>query len=38
MMSMQAYLAFVAACIALALLPGPIVTLVIANEIGRAHV
>src|SRR6476659_10823333 len=31
MMSMQAYLAFVAACIALALLPGPIVTLVIAN-------
>ena len=27
MMSMQAYLAFVAACIALALLPGPIVTL-----------
>ncbi|KRQ06061.1 LysE family translocator [Bradyrhizobium sp. DASA03076] len=30
-MSMQAYLAFVAACIALALLPGPIVTLVIAN-------
>ena len=31
MMSMQAYLAFVAACIALALLPGPIVTLVVAN-------
>ena len=31
MMSMQAYLAFIAACIALALLPGPIVTLVIAN-------
>lgn len=31
MMSMQAYLAFVVACIALALLPGPIVTLVIAN-------
>src|SRR3954462_7090283 len=31
MMSMQAYLAFVAACIALALQPGPIVTLVIAN-------
>ncbi|MDA9430459.1 transporter [Bradyrhizobium sp. CCBAU 51627] len=34
-MSMQAYLAFVAACIALALLPGPIVTLVIAN--GLRH-
>src|SRR5262245_52143304 len=30
-MSLQAYLAYVAACIALALLPGPIVTLVIAN-------
>src|SRR5262245_10220352 len=30
-MSLHAYLAFVAACIALALLPGPIVTLVIAN-------
>ncbi|WGS21989.1 MULTISPECIES: LysE family translocator [unclassified Bradyrhizobium] len=30
-MSLQAYLAFVAACIALALLPGPIVTMVIAN-------
>ena len=30
-MSLQAYLAFVAACIALALLPGPVVTLVIAN-------
>src|ERR1700755_2589020 len=30
-MSLQIYLAFVAACIALALLPGPIVTLVIAN-------
>src|SRR6516162_4900330 len=35
MMSMQAYFAFVAACIALALLPGPIVTLVIAN--GLRH-
>jgi threonine/homoserine/homoserine lactone efflux protein len=35
MMSMQAYVAFVAACIALALLPGPIVTLVIAN--GLRH-
>ena len=35
MMSLQAYLAFVAACIALALLPGPIVTLVIAN--GLRH-
>lgn len=35
MMSMQAYLAFIAACIALALLPGPIVTLVIAN--GLRH-
>ena len=30
-MSLQAYLAFVVACIALALLPGPVVTLVIAN-------
>src|SRR5882757_100178 len=30
-MSPQAYFAFVAACIALALLPGPIVTMVIAN-------
>ena len=30
-MSLQAYLAFVAACIALALIPGPVVTLVIAN-------
>ena len=34
-MSLQAYLAYVAACIALALLPGPIVTLVIAN--GLRH-
>jgi len=34
-MSLQAYLAFVAACYALALLPGPIVTLVIAN--GLRH-
>jgi threonine/homoserine/homoserine lactone efflux protein len=34
-MSLQAYLAFVAACIALALLPGPVVTLVIAN--GLRH-
>lgn len=34
-MSLQAYLAFVAACVALALLPGPIVTLVIAN--GLRH-
>lgn len=31
MMSLQAYLAFVAACVALALLPGPIVSLLIAN-------
>src|SRR5437868_11371962 len=31
MMSLQVYLAFVAACIALALLPGPIVSLLIAN-------
>ena len=31
MMSLQAYLAFVAACVALALLPGPVVTLLIAN-------
>ncbi len=30
-MSLQLYFAFVAACIALALLPGPVVTLVIAN-------
>jgi threonine/homoserine/homoserine lactone efflux protein len=34
-MSMQAYFAFVAACIALALLPGPVVTLLIAN--GLRH-
>jgi threonine/homoserine/homoserine lactone efflux protein len=34
-MSLQLYLAFVAACIALALLPGPVVTLVIAN--GLRH-
>ena len=31
MMSLQAYLAFIVACIALALLPGPIVSLLIAN-------
>ena len=30
-MSLQVYLAFVAACIGLALLPGPVVTLVLAN-------
>jgi threonine/homoserine/homoserine lactone efflux protein len=30
-MSLQLYLAFLAACIALALLPGPVVTLIIAN-------
>src|SRR5205807_6847222 len=30
-MSLQLYLAFVAACIALALLPGPVVTLMISN-------
>ena len=30
-MSLQAYLAFVVACVALALIPGPVVTLVIAN-------
>src|ERR1700681_1422287 len=35
LMSLQLYLAFVAACIALALLPGPVVTLVIAN--GLRH-
>src|SRR5215218_7554725 len=35
MMSLQAYLAFLAACIALALLPGPIVSLLIAN--GLRH-
>jgi threonine/homoserine/homoserine lactone efflux protein len=34
-MSLQFYLAFVAACVALALLPGPMVTLVIAN--GLRH-
>ena len=34
-MSLQLYLAFVAACVALALLPGPIVTMVIAN--GLRH-
>jgi threonine/homoserine/homoserine lactone efflux protein len=34
-MSAQVYLAYVAACIALALLPGPVVTLVIAN--GLRH-
>src|SRR4051812_16766056 len=34
-MSVQVYLAFVAACIGLALLPGPVVTLVIAN--GLRH-
>jgi threonine/homoserine/homoserine lactone efflux protein len=34
-MSLQIYLAFVAACVALALLPGPVVTLVIAN--GLRH-
>src|ERR1700692_202856 len=34
-MSLQVYFAFAAACIALALLPGPIVTLVIAN--GLRH-
>jgi threonine/homoserine/homoserine lactone efflux protein len=34
-MSIELYLAFVAACIALALLPGPVVTLVIAN--GLRH-
>jgi threonine/homoserine/homoserine lactone efflux protein len=34
-MSIELYLAFVAACIALALLPGPFVTLVIAN--GLRH-
>src|SRR6201997_4337580 len=34
-MSIELYLAYVAACVALALLPGPIVTLVIAN--GLRH-
>jgi threonine/homoserine/homoserine lactone efflux protein len=34
-MSLQAYLAFVAACIALALVPGPVVTLLIGN--GLRH-
>ena len=34
-MSVQVYLAFIAACIALALLPGPVVTLLIAN--GLRH-
>jgi threonine/homoserine/homoserine lactone efflux protein len=35
LMSLQVYLAYVAACVGLALLPGPIVTLVIAN--GLRH-
>src|SRR6202000_35721 len=34
-MSLQVYLAFVAACVALALLPGPMVTLVVAS--GLRH-
>src|ERR1700748_3174070 len=34
-MSLQLYLTFIAACVGLALLPGPIVTLVIAN--GLRH-
>jgi threonine/homoserine/homoserine lactone efflux protein len=34
-MSLNVYLAFIAACIALALLPGPVVTLLIAN--GLRH-
>src|SRR5881409_2108899 len=34
-MSLNLYLAFVAACVALALLPGPVVTLIIAN--GLRH-
>src|SRR5579862_502512 len=34
-MSLQVYLAYIAACVGLALLPGPIVTLVIAN--GLRH-
>src|SRR5271156_5337797 len=34
-MSLNLYLAFVAACIALALLPGPVVTLIVAN--GLRH-
>src|SRR5215469_12938087 len=34
-MSFETYLAFIAACVALALLPGPIVTLLIAN--GLRH-
>jgi threonine/homoserine/homoserine lactone efflux protein len=34
-MSLQIYLAFAAACIALALLPGPVVTLIVAN--GLRH-
>src|SRR3954454_22293647 len=34
-MSLNLYLAFVAACIALAMLPGPVVTLIIAN--GLRH-
>ncbi|MGJ4927112.1 LysE family translocator [Bradyrhizobium sp. HKCCYLS2038] len=34
-MSLQVYLAFVAACVGLALLPGPVVTLLIAN--GLRH-
>src|SRR5450432_121371 len=34
-MSLQVYFAFVAACIALALIPGPVVSLVIANGLRR---
>ena len=34
-MSLQAYLAFVVACIALALIPGPVVTLVIGYYFGK---
>ena len=34
-MSLQVYLAFVAACIALALLPGPVVTLMIGLKVKQ---
>jgi threonine/homoserine/homoserine lactone efflux protein len=35
-MSLQVYLAFVAACIGLALIPGPVVTLVLAMGCATA--
>ena len=37
-MSLQAYLAFVAACVALALLPGPVVRLILPTACATAPV